>query len=1255
MKLARFLLASLAAEKGVAFVVKNHHTGEVQKVEPDTECVTKIGGLCVQTRTKKHKKTKATEAEVTHQYDSVDTVEQTGDSQTIDPMLAYVMTKDPVYRNLMVMGNEDINTEGGNNPLLSVLAAKHAVTDPAFAFALTKDPIMPLATDIAADPALAVHMAVNNPRAINPQNIMLNHFIGPQSAASTYALTGSPILAHAQTTGNKLPMYMALSGQDPSQSVGYIAASIGDPLLAVSLTDDRQAMYAAATNDPTLTYTAQQMNNPAYAYAMTGDPILAMQKPKPQDGPVQPVNPMMAYFAAKQGDPNLAFALTGNAQAAYASTLADPTRAAMASTMPNSPLAQFVLTKDPVMTYEALARKFPNSPGVAYGAAMSGDPAMAMALTGDPAIGYAAQTTKPGLAAMAASSGSPGLAYFATKDPIMMAMASNDPQLTKMGAAMSGNPTLAYAVTGGDIGSMVAAQQPNPILASAVQSMGNPALTYVLTKDPAMTILSAANNGLPAPAKVETAARVPFELNFGGPNGFLPANNIMPANNGNMNMMPAIAALTKNPLLTYAMTGDPMATYAATMANPLHGVLAGQMNNPALSYMLTKDPVMLMMQKDPVTGANNMLPAIAAMTGEPMLAYAMTGDPSAAYASTLANPLHGVLASQMNNPALSYMLTKDPVLAMMGAATEQNGLLPAMAAMTGDPQLAYAMSGGNPAAAYAATMGKPLHGVLASQMNNPMAAYALTKDPVLAMMGNQMNQPVADKANMLPAMAAMTGQPLLAYAMTGDPKTMYHSTLADPLQGVMASQLGPAAGYALTGDKMMALVNSDSEDLLPKVAAMTGKPLLAYAMTGDPKTMYAAGMADPLQAVLASDLNDAGAAYVMTQDPVFAALSTDNDGDKTMLPAVAAMTKDPMMAYALSGGDPKAMYAAKLNDPLMGVIAAETGSPVATYMLTKDPVLSMLSTDTTKYTTEDNNMLPAVAAMTGNPVMAYALTGDPKAMYAATLADPIKGVLAAGLNNPAATYMLTKDPVLSMLNSDPATVQATPGLGVLAASTGNQMLTYALSGSPALAMASQHADPAMAVMATHTGNPAATYMLTKDLGLTMMTAMQGAQPAAAAQPFNPATTMLAGQMNNVTPGGAYAVTGDPNMLMTGQWANSNMALATAMANGPSPATSNPTMDLIAAHTMTDPNLAYALTGNALLSSAIANGNGKDIMGLQLGQQMNNPMMTYMMTKDPKLTYLAGQQNPLFAYTALQTSPTLAAIATQNPMMLLLNP
>lgn len=166
------------------------------------------------------------------------------------------------------MGDESINARDSNNPLLGYLAAQKAATDPSLAYALTKDPTLPLANEILADPTLAIHSGMSNPGTVTPQNVILSKILPNASPVSTLALTGSPVLALAEAQGSKIPYAMALTGRDPNKALGFVAAELGDPLLVNALTGDRQAMYAASTNDPTLSYTAQQMNDPLKAYVI---------------------------------------------------------------------------------------------------------------------------------------------------------------------------------------------------------------------------------------------------------------------------------------------------------------------------------------------------------------------------------------------------------------------------------------------------------------------------------------------------------------------------------------------------------------------------------------------------------------------------------------------------------------------------------------------------------------------------------------------------------------------------------------------------------------------------------------------------------------------------------------------------------------------------------------------------------------------------------------------------------------------------
>ena len=298
---------------------------------------------------------------------------------------------------------------------------------------------------------------------------------------------------------------------------------------------------------------------------------------------------------------------------------------------------------------------------------------------------------------------------------------------------------------------------------------------------------------------------------------------------------------------------------------------------------------------------------------------------------------------------------------------------------------------------------------------------------------------------------------------------------------------------------------------------------------------------------------------------------------------------------------------------------------------------------------------PAEEATPVEPVVIAepaAVESEPAAIEAA----PVEPATNTGvLTNSAVTYMLTKDPVLAMMAQQGQVVpqDANSAISYVAANSKDPLLSLGLTNNPAVYLASKAKDPTLALAATNINNPAATYMLTKDPILTMLS-QQGQKQAAPAKPtkVDPLNTLMVNQIKDVTPALAYTVTGDPNMIMHGQWTNKNLALANAMGTGSDPASKNPAMDLIAASTITDPNTSYALTGNPLIAHAVASGKGKDVAGLLAGQS-GNPMMTYALTKDPTLAFLSSQQNPLLSYTALQHSPALAAIASQNPMMFLM--
>jgi uncharacterized membrane protein len=756
MKLAKFFIALSAVEKGSAFVIKNHETGEITDVKPEVECTTKVGGLCIGRKTKKHNKKQGKEEDLTAQYGETKSENPTPKLTDMNPLAAYAITKDKQYIDLAMAGaNLD-----ADNTWVKYLAAKDIKTNPLRAYALTKDPLTYLGEDIVKDPTLAVHAAQNMDTTVTANDLLMNKFLNKNNDPQMMlALTGNPILAHGQVQGHKFPLYATIAGR-PELAAGHVATHIKDPLEILAVTGDRKAMYAAKTKDPELSYTAQQMNNPTFAYALTGDPVLAIQKRDPNKSDHNDnLNPALAYYAAKSGDVNLAYALTGDAATAYAAGLpeADRTRAALAPTLVgDKPILTHLLTKDPVLTLEAAAHAYPDSPGVSYMAAMTKDPSMAMALTGNPEIGYAAQTDKPGLTGMAIQSENPLMAYVATKDKLAMAMASDDERLTQYAAAATKDPRLAYAVTG-NVGTMYAAQNAEPGKAALYQQMGNPMLTYFGTKDPTLALTT---GGTPEqPVNIENPLTTYFVTK--DPVMTMLSQAAQPADQAPLPVnspINYIAANSKDPMMSLVLSNNPVVHMASQAKNPTLALAATNMNNPAATYMVTKDPVLTMMSQ-----------------------YAQPEAPAAEPVKP--NPMNTLLVSQMNNlePGLAYGITGDPNMIMHGqwnnkdlalvnamggtAPVSTNPMMDMIAAQSvTDPTTSYALTG-NPliAHAVAAGKGKEVAGLIAGQSMNPMMTYAITKDPKLTLLASQQNPLLGYTAlQHSPALAAVaTNNPML--------------------------------------------------------------------------------------------------------------------------------------------------------------------------------------------------------------------------------------------------------------------------------------------------------------------------------------------------------------------------------------------------------------------------------------------------------------------------------------------------------------
>merc|ERR1712136_586121 len=164
------------------------------------------------------------------------------------------------------------------------------------AYALTKDPTLPLADKILADPTLAIASGMANPGNATPQNVLLSKILPNSNPTSTlaFALTGDATTAYASTLDNPVKAVLAeqiapanpiltqvltkdpvltlgaLKEQDPnSPFLAYAAAQTGDAAIASALTGDPAVAYASQTNKPGLAGLAAAAEKPGLAYIAT--------------------------------------------------------------------------------------------------------------------------------------------------------------------------------------------------------------------------------------------------------------------------------------------------------------------------------------------------------------------------------------------------------------------------------------------------------------------------------------------------------------------------------------------------------------------------------------------------------------------------------------------------------------------------------------------------------------------------------------------------------------------------------------------------------------------------------------------------------------------------------------------------------------------------------------------------------------------------------------------------------------------------
>jgi len=388
-------------------------------------------------------------------------------------------------------------------------------------------------------------------------------------------------------------------------------------------------------------------------------------------------------------------------------------------------------------------------------------------------------------------------------------------------------------------------------------------------------------------------------------------------------------------------------------------------------------------------------------------------------------------------------------------------------------------------------------------------------------------------------------------------------------------------------------------------------------------------------------------------------------------------------------GSAEALLANKVNDPL------------ATFALTKSPVLSMMTAASNGQGV--NSLLPALmlnkngntsgaisdaslALMAGtsgkvNPaalllaanadnseagkIMQIAIQGQAgniNPMQAAYISQKPEGevtdaLIAAGIKDPATSFHASNSDVNAIrLREGPQYITSNPGLADMAvnnAATDNKpFMGLFNTGSPTGFFAAKEANPSLAWGAAATGDPMLTYALTKNPVLSMMAGQQGNILPKEPVKVDPATGIIAGQ---AVPSLGFALTGDSNYLMMNKLIDpKNMDLALANAyNHPTPSQ----QELFYGSLSSDPKVAYALTGNPIIANMASGAASRETLSnLAISNQINDPWTSYAILKDPKMlmaSHLGG--NPLVNMAAMNSDNKLLGYAlTKDPNMLFYN-
>jgi hypothetical protein len=946
------------------------------------------------------------------------------------PLAGYMLTKDKDYLTLAVQGS-DIN--GLSNPAVNYLAAQKAASgDLAMSLAMSKDPLLPIMKELTQDGAMAVSAAKNNNLVADPMGVATATYLAKAGDPyAAYALSGSTIPAAGIAAGSKNPLYYALGGNS-GMAAGYALLADAnnangnfDKWTAYAVSGDPAVLHAGISNDPAVRnrdYSAYLGGNPVLSYVQTGNPLAGAIRSNVEVNKSD--NPLMNIYAAKKGV-QAATALTGNGNVAYAAekyaadNTYDLTKTVLAQSLGN-PLLTQALVKDPNLVLSQVA-EFADPVSKKLIGAMTGDPSMALAVSGDPGAIHAAQTADPAKAALAMASGNAGLAYVMTKDPALMALTSNDPKVKQLGAAMTGNPAIAKVI--GGPAAALAADTADPIRSMMVQQLDSPIAAYQLTNDPRTLFVNDKYN------------KLGHDINA-----------------------PIIAAMTGDALLTAAATGNMMASYYAGKPNPMKSMVLNGSGNPAIAFAgamadgANRDAAMI---DAAVAGGNTDMAAASLMDGNPKFALGLTGNLHAyqlADNSATAIPNEDVLlASQSNDPLATLALTGNKLLAAMtdpeakanpvlvGANSKTDAMETFVA--TGDAaaaNLADAIQNLNPLTniATAAEVEDINKGILAGQMGDPLATYALTKNKDLMAIQTAANGDA--NANTI---AYLTNDQAKTFALTGDAKAAYLAKDAPiDFKKFYAAESGdPAIAWAVTKDATLAALTAGPENVandlgLTYLVSKDVSPLHAYALTGgNPATLIAGDQtqdADKLLTLSAAATGNPTLAYGLTQNAMLAGITSDKfkaeQKPHSTTGAVLAMS-DPNLAYSLTGNSNYLIQSQFVSNP-----ANPNGHLIALAAGQNAPQLTPAQLASSAFLT---------------PQQSYALYGNPL-VHSVDPATQKQLGLASALGNPATAYMIDPNKSTAGLNNVIASQSSNPLLSAAALQTNNPVLQYGVTQHP---------------------------------------------------------------------------------------------------------------------------------------------------------------------------------------------------------------